>query len=380
MSYKRFFKNVMFTNNLHKFMSYSLIFPKICGMFPSIYGSKFNLTSYILLTIYLLSVFIAQYYAFKYFVFGTSYTWNFSKHMDIAELSLVLMTLIFNLESFFKKKSLINDVLNSISFVDRRLYVGKNIVTYNCYRGPLNNILRMLILILKFMEREIITLDKSYRRNQLYMLLAVDMPLLAIHFMNTPFLTVISAYSKHFSNLKSIVTRLSKIVDDSWKAQMDQILLIYVKLFNSASNLNELYSNILFFSITCAYLVILKHVYFMCYMCLQFSNANHYKHHNLIISPLYIILWSLEVYQISAFCALIKKQSLEFNEELIKLANIESRRLSRHRKLEVHLVFRPMFEFKGNQTLKFDYGLICSVITTAATYIAMLVQFASDWH
>ncbi|KAE8573749.1 Gustatory receptor 174 [Halyomorpha halys] len=380
-SFKKILRSFIFCNDVYNFINYSIYPSKLTGFFPLTELGKLVIVYTINFLTYVAVIITCYYFAYTKCINYFSYEWRLSKYMDIAELSIGFTTMILCMISLLRKKYLLIEIFETVSQLENSLFTN-NPVEY-CHLNFLQQTFFVLsCIILKYNARRILKPNDVMRTGLFLVMLSLDLALVAVHFINRPFIAFLHALKKHFLKLNQLLKNLNIGRGVVWKHQIDIALDIYLKLLKISLVLSELYSNIVLLTIACAYLIILKNAYSACYVYLAFDVDNPRRIYYIVIRTQYIALWFFEIYLMVHYSTQIKKQNMIFNDTLTDLWNQRVDLLSEHKKVEIHLAFKPVIIFKGFEFLSLDYNLVSSVIFTTTTYVVILIKFgaATDNH
>ncbi|KAE8573948.1 Gustatory receptor 22b [Halyomorpha halys] len=96
-----------------------------------------------------------------------------------------------------------------------------------------------------------------------------------------------------------------------------------------------------------------------------------------IISVLWICLLSLSLWGFIHYCHDTVQKAKNFDKSLYRLVlNDSSKLLLRNKRIMYHFQAKRKVEFSAMGFFNFDYSLICRMVSTATTYIVIMVQFS----
>lgn len=295
------------SRSVHDFLDHTVLLPKLLGLYLASGNGRLSIGA-LIRGMVTLSVFFFSVYRCVYFLAGTSYHWALTQYLDFIELSILVVAIILCFTIYLKLGGQLNYIINNLEVI----HIALNRINVRIYYSYLfiigHNAFRILFLVITVGEHFLLPLNASTWWNNLIYMLTLNLAFFILHMFLVPFYSLLRAINVYFTTLRRIVDELKIKMDLGWRQKVERAVHLHIKLYQSCSDINKLFSNIAFIVITVAFIVIVKNIYFISYVSIEYNRMRLKVFYHLTVCATYILMWVVELCTITFLCADLTSQ------------------------------------------------------------------------
>ncbi|KAE8572952.1 Gustatory receptor 175 [Halyomorpha halys] len=365
------------SGNIHEFLEHAVIGPKLFGLFLVGDNGSLSIGALIRGTV-TLAVFSFAVYRCTSFLADTNYHWALTQYLDFIELYVLVLAIALCFIISLKLGRQVNYVVNNLEVIHIALNNLNMRISYSYLFIIYHHSIRILFLVVTVVENFLLPLDAGSWWDNLIYMLTLNLAFFILHLFLIPFYGLLYAINIYFTTLRRIVDELKKEMDLGWRQKVERSVHLNIEVYQSCCDVNKLFSSMAFIVVTVAFIIIVKNIYFISYVNIEYNSMRLKVFYHFITGATYILTWVLELCTITFLCADLTSQSKDFNDSIYEaILNDKSRILQKSAQLRVQLAYKPVAVFEAFGFLPLDFTLLHSIAATATTYIVLLIQLGS---
>lgn len=308
------------SSNADTFLAKALLLPKLFGMFPMTRDYRLSIPG-VLRAAVCFSVAIFTTFKTVSFLYITIYRWALSKYLDFLELGLLMVSILICFVLSLKMGRHVRSVVYNLDSIDSSLNRMNKKVIYCHFYNTGHNLIRVLTILAMLAEQFILPFHAESWWDNLYYVITLLLGFLILHLFLCPFYAFLNAFYVHFKALKEMIDDLNVDVDREWRRKIERIVHLYIELYHSCCIVDRMFTMIAFVVVSAAFTLIVKNIYFVCYIIIEYGKMRWKKAYHIAVSVTYISMWVIEICTIAFSCARLTSQ-VYTEPDIIKKSNI----------------------------------------------------------